>query len=95
MTRLTGQLSQLLAVDDDLTTGAIRSLALSLRNMQGDPVRFFTAPNNGTGMVGAASTVKLDVPKTREMWRAITKGRLAQWQEQNELEELPGRDGVR
>jgi LCP family protein required for cell wall assembly len=95
VTRLSAQLSKLVAVDDDLTTGAIRSLAWDLRNLQGEGIRFFTAPTNGTGMVGAASVVKLDVPDTHAMWKAIAKGRLTQWEKQNEAEELPDRDSVR
>ena len=95
VTRLTGQLAKLAAVDANLTTGEIRSLAWSLRDLQGEPIRFFTAPTNGIGRVGAASIVKLDVPQTRSLVRAVTNDTLAQWETRHELEELPARDAVR
>jgi len=95
VTRLSGQVSRLAAVDADLTTGTIRSLAWGLRDLQGESIRFFTAPNNGTGRVGAASIVKLDVPGTRSLFRDIIKGRLPAREGSTSWEELPARDAVR
>ena len=95
VTRLTGQVAQLAAVDADLTTGAIRSLAWSLRHLEGETTRFVTAPNHGVGRVGAASIVKLDVPGTRSLFRDILHGTLPERASDSSWDELPGRESVR
>ena len=89
-TRLAGQLSHLVAVDADLTNGAIRSLAWDLRHLQGENVHFATAPTTGLGREGAASVVRIDTRATRGLFRAIRHGDLAAWKEAHaDLDELP------
>ena len=88
VTRLSDQLARLAAVDDDLTTGAMRELAWGLRDLQGEHVRFFTAPTNGLGREGAASVVRLDVPLTASLLRAIRRDQLAEWESRHGLDEL-------
>ena len=54
VTDLVGNLGQLLVVDDDLTAGAMRSLALSSRGLRVDDVRFATVPYTGTPTIDGA-----------------------------------------
>ncbi|WP_167880460.1 LCP family protein [Nocardioides guangzhouensis] len=93
-TRLAGQLSRLVAVDADLTTGTIRSLAWDLRHLQGEDVRFFTAPTSGLGREGAASVVRLDTAATRELFRDIRKGTFRKWEHEQDLQAARDEDAL-
>ena len=94
-TRLAGQLSRLVAVDANLTNGAIRSLAWDLRHLQGENVRFFTAPTTGLGREGIASVVRVDGPGIRQLFRAIRRGTVEQWEQAHPIDELPDHEDVR
>ena len=94
-TRLAGQLSRLVAVDANLTNGAIRSLAWDLRHLQGENVRFFTAPTTGLGREGAASVVRVDGPQIRQLFRAIRRGTFEAWEQAHPVDELPDHEEVR
>ncbi len=92
-TRLAGELSELVAVDDDLTNGRIRTLSWGARSLEGETFRYFTVPFEGTDTVDGASIVRLDVPATRQMFAAIRDGRIDRWATRNEVDELS--DSVR
>jgi LCP family protein required for cell wall assembly len=56
------------SIDDSLDTGALLSLAYSMRGVTPANVEFFTAPVLGTGMEGPASVVYLDPVSCERMW---------------------------
>ncbi|WP_167880459.1 LCP family protein [Nocardioides guangzhouensis] len=93
-TRLAQQLSKLVAVDADLTNGAIRSLAWDLRGFTSGGVDYYTVPTNGTAMVHGASIVRLDKEATRGMFTALGKGSIDRWVDRHDVERLPRRDAV-
>lgn len=64
-------LTQNLAVDEELSTGEMRSLALELRNVRARDVTFMTAPVVGTGMEGSQSVVYLDGDRFRDLFDAV------------------------
>ncbi|QMW67135.1 LCP family protein [Mumia sp. ZJ1417] len=72
-----------LTVDAEWTTGDMRGLLLSLRNLRADDIAFTTAPVKGTGREGAQSVVRLDRDKGRELWGAVREDRAAEWVEAN------------
>ncbi|WP_370618064.1 LCP family protein [Mumia sp. Pv 4-285] len=72
-----------LTVDSEWSTGDMRSLVLSLRNLRAGDVTFTTVPVKGTGRVGAQSIVRLDRAKGRELWGAVREDRTREWVEEN------------
>jgi len=94
VTRLATDLSDLVAVDESLTSGRLRSLVLGSRGLRPSTMRFVTAPYVGTGMVGEASVVNLDVPMVRSMFRAVAIDQFEVWYGDNQVEELPAADDV-
>lgn len=94
VTALAGELAETVAVDEEFTPSAMRDLALSLRSFDSSRLEFATAPHNGTGMVGAASVVHLDVPATRDMFTAIGEDDFEAWVAENEAELLPDEQSV-
>lgn len=62
------------SVDDSLSNSDLRSLALRMRHLRADNMRFLTAPVRGTGKEGSQSVVYLDKPATRKLATAIGEG---------------------
>jgi LCP family protein required for cell wall assembly len=58
-------------LDDTLTNGGLRTLALEMRNLSPANVTFMTAPVRGTGSEGAQSVVYLDDDRASELWPAF------------------------
>jgi len=79
LTRLLTAVTTSLSVDSGLTSGALRSLALSLRGLHGSAVQFMTVPVTGTGRVGAASVVFLDLPKDAALYQAVRSDAMASY----------------
>jgi LCP family protein required for cell wall assembly len=70
-----------LTVDQSLDIGETQQLALSLRSIRGDDVRFITAPFSGFATTsGGASIDVVDVAKMTAMGQAIFEDRLDAWQ---------------
>jgi anionic cell wall polymer biosynthesis LytR-Cps2A-Psr (LCP) family protein len=67
------------SVDDGMSPGDLRSLALSLRGLRGGDVHFRTAPHRGTGMVGDQSVVVLDPVADRKLWTALRNDAMGTW----------------
>lgn len=89
LTRTVIELSEMVAVDESLTPGRMRSLALSARGLRPNQIRFVTIPHNGTDNVeGAGSIVRLDMAQTRELFAAVGKDHFESWYGDNEVEEL-------
>ena len=67
-----------LTVDDELDTGQLRSLAVSLRGLRGGDVGFTTAPVAGLGRSPAgASVVLLDTARLTLLGRALRLDQMA------------------
>ncbi|CAM3267249.1 LCP family protein [Nocardioides dubius] len=94
LTRLTQKLSELIAVDDTLTSGKMREIALSSRHLRSSGIRFVTLPNNGSGMEGSASVVKVDFKRATSMFEAIASDQFEAWLSDNQVGELPPPDQV-
>ncbi len=73
-------LTRSLSVDDALSAGGLRSLALSLRDLRVDDVTFLTVPVRGTGRVGRASVVFLDPGPDQTLFQAVRTDRLGSYQ---------------
>jgi LCP family protein required for cell wall assembly len=71
LTKALDAIANNLSVDDTFTTGDMRGLALSLRNIRSNDVTFLSVPNAGTGMEGSQSVVYLDAKKCDKLWKAI------------------------
>jgi anionic cell wall polymer biosynthesis LytR-Cps2A-Psr (LCP) family protein len=79
LSKLLGAVTDAVSVDASLDAGALRSLALGARGLRSDSVRFATAPNKGTGMVGDQSVVHLDAAAGEELWTAMRDDRMSTW----------------
>jgi anionic cell wall polymer biosynthesis LytR-Cps2A-Psr (LCP) family protein len=79
LTRLMDAVSKAVGVDDGLTGGELRSLALSMRNIRGSDIDFTTVPHRGAGMMGSQSVVFLDPQPGIELWTAMREDRMAEW----------------
>ena len=68
LARVVGTISSFVQVDDSWSTGDVRSLAISLRNLQTSNVQFTTAPLGGYDIVGGQDIVRLDPTKTKTLF---------------------------
>ncbi|HLK94784.1 MAG TPA: LCP family protein [Nocardioidaceae bacterium] len=75
-------------VDDDFSTGEIRTLAMSLRGLQTEDVTFVTAPWKGYGNE-VGSTVHLDEKQGDALWQAMADDNIADY-----LKKYGNRSGV-
>jgi LCP family protein required for cell wall assembly len=71
LTRLLGAVTDTVSVDDSLSNGDLRSLALSLRHLRNDDVTFLTAPFGRFARIRGQSAVILDDVKAKALWEAI------------------------
>jgi LCP family protein required for cell wall assembly len=69
--RLLDAVTKTVSVDDTLSNGDLRSLALSLRGLHTQDVTFLTVPTRGTGFEGKASVVYVDKDRAAALWRAV------------------------
>lgn len=95
LTRVMGTMGSLIAVDDNLTSGARRELAINIARTRGGRVAYLTAPHNGTAMVGAASTVQLDIEATTELFAALSADEFKEWRATHRIDALPSPGRVR
>ncbi|REF36127.1 LCP family protein [Thermasporomyces composti] len=87
LSRALDAVTQNLSVDEEFTTGKMRSLALQMRNLRARNVTFMTAPTKGTGMEGSQSVVYLDKEKCDALWRAVRHDRIEDWLKKHGTEE--------
>lgn len=71
--RLLDATTKSVGVDDTLTNGGLRTLALQLRGLRADSVRFVRAPIAGFGREGQQSVDYLD-PRAADLWAALRDG---------------------
>lgn len=97
LSRTVESLDAALARDEAMTPKVMRSLAWSLRDLEGDDIRWATAPNNGSATIDGASVVLLDVPQVRRLFRAAKRDHLGAWLRNHPevARELPPPDEVR
>ncbi len=86
--RLMGMLetvSESIAVDEGLSIGNMRDMAISARNLRPGGVQFITAPHLGTGRSpdGAQSIVVLDFEAFDQIAQAYAEGTVAEFLEDN------------
>ncbi|GAA4149163.1 LCP family protein [Actinomadura keratinilytica] len=68
-----------ISVDDKVSAGDLRSLALSLRNVRASDVVFMTVPNKGSAMRGKQSVVLLDQTKGKALFEAVRTAKMAEY----------------
>lgn len=88
LVKLSRQLSSTVAVDDDLTSGTIRSLVLGSRSLRPGDITFATVPVTGTPTIDGASVVTLDDVETPSMLEALDDGALVSWLESHDTDRL-------
>ena len=78
-----------LTVDQSWSSGDLRGLALGMRNLNSDHVRFVTLPLDHYETVeGAGSVNIIDETRAKEMWQAVTEDRMGRYLEQHPEDEL-------
>ncbi|WP_157407787.1 LCP family protein [Actinomadura atramentaria] len=66
-----------ISVDDGVTAGKLRSLALSMRHVRASDITFLTTPNRGSARRGKQSVVLLDRTKARALFEAVRTADMA------------------
>jgi LCP family protein required for cell wall assembly len=69
-----------MTVDQNFDTGQMRSLALSMRNIRGGDIHFWTAPWTGVGTTsGGASIVKVSYPQMGVLTKALNQDAMSSY----------------
>jgi LCP family protein required for cell wall assembly len=90
--RLIDATSRSVGVDDTLSNGGLRSLALDMRGLRPANITFLKAPVRGLGREGAQSVVYLDGSRSAELWSSLRKGSITSYASAHpadSLEEAP------
>jgi hypothetical protein len=77
--RFVDTVSRNVSIDDTMTNGDFRALALESRGLRSSGVTFVTAPVAGLGHEAAASVVYLDDARAADLWGALRGGEIAQY----------------
>lgn len=77
------------SVDDTMSNGDLRSLALSLRNLRGNNVTFLTAPVAGFADRGGQSVDLLDPTRSAQLWKDLGNGSFSTYLAQGGADVLP------
>jgi LCP family protein required for cell wall assembly len=77
-------------VDDTMSNGDLRSLALDLRHLRGPNVTFLTSPVARTGWAGNQSVVYLDPERGPRLWQALDHDRIRSYLADNGADVLGG-----
>ena len=75
--------SHSMGVDDTLSNGGMRALALKLSDLRSSDVVFLRAPVSRLGQDGAGVLMQLDPTRGPELWRAVQQNTVAGYMEQN------------
>jgi len=81
--RFLSAVTKSISVDEGVSAGDLRSLALSLRNVRGSDITFLTVPNKGPAQRGSQSVVLLDDAKARLLYDAVRAAKLAEYVDQH------------
>ncbi|HSE07757.1 MAG TPA: LCP family protein [Nocardioidaceae bacterium] len=87
LTEVLGVVTSSLAVDESLTDGEIRRLALSLRSLDG--VAHMTVPVEGFGRVDGQSIVRVDTDKAKALFGAAVADELEEYTASYDVDTLP------
>ncbi|MFC5947947.1 LCP family protein [Pseudonocardia lutea] len=82
--------SRTVSVDDTLTNGGLRDLALEMKGLRPGGVTFTSAPVAGLGREGTQSVVYLDERAGVQLWSAFREGTMAQYVAAHPTEALAG-----
>ncbi|MFB4313760.1 LCP family protein [Actinomadura sp. 21ATH] len=72
-----------ISVDDSVSAGKLRSLALSLRGVRPGDVQFLTTPNRGSAQRGRQSVVLLDKAKSSALFEAVKTAEVDKYVQQH------------
>ncbi|WP_084265885.1 LCP family protein [Actinomadura macra] len=72
-----------ISVDESVSGGKLRSLALSLRHLRPSDVTFMTTPFRGTGTRGKQSVVLLDPAKSKALFEAVKSAGMPEYVRQH------------
>jgi LCP family protein required for cell wall assembly len=81
--RFLSALTKSISVDEGVSAGDLRSLAVSMRSVRASDVMFMTLPNKGTGTRAKQSVVFLDGTKARALFDAVKSARMAEYVKQH------------
>jgi anionic cell wall polymer biosynthesis LytR-Cps2A-Psr (LCP) family protein len=86
--RLVDATSRSVGVDDTLSNGGLRSLALDMRGLRPGNITFLKAPVRGLGREGAQSVVYLDGSRSAELWSSLRTGSITTYAGENPADSL-------
>jgi LCP family protein required for cell wall assembly len=77
--RFLSAFTKTISVDDDVTAGKLRSLAVSMRGLRGSDIVFLTVPNKGSASRDRQSVVLLDSTKAKALYQAVRTAKVAEY----------------
>lgn len=89
--------TQNLTVDNDWSSGDMRGLAYSLRDLRTNDVKFLSAPladDWNRSVSGEGDVVLLDKSQSTELWTSISEGKLSAYATEHQADQLPGEKAV-
>jgi LCP family protein required for cell wall assembly len=95
LARVVGTISSFVQVDDTWSTGEIRDLAWSSRDLRAGNVQFTTAPLGSYDRVDGQSIVRLDTSKCKKLFRAFDHGDLTEYLKDHPGSSLPGNQAIK
>jgi len=95
LAKVVGTISSFIQVDNTWSTGDIRSLAISSRDLRSSNVQFTTAPFARYDVVGGQDIVRLDLAKCKTLFRDFNQGSLTQYLKNNPGSSLPGTTAIK
>ena len=81
--RFLSALSKSISVDEGVSAGDLRSLAISMRSVRASDVTFMTLPVRGTGTRGKQSVVLLDGTHAKQLFNAVKSAQVAEYVQQH------------
>lgn len=72
-----------ISIDDTVSGGKLRSLAISLRGLRASDISFMTVPNQGSARRGRQSVVLVDQAKAGQLYQAVRTGEMAEYVRRN------------
>ncbi|REE97984.1 LCP family protein [Thermomonospora umbrina] len=72
-----------ISVDESVSAGDLRSLAISMRGVRGSDITFLTVPNKGPAWRGKQSVVLLDEAKAKSLYDSVRSAEIAEYVERH------------
>lgn len=87
---LVDEITTYLAVDESMTNGKLRELALQGRNLRVEDVDFATIPHEGSATIDGASVVQVVPRQVRALFNAVERDKFSEYVAQHpEVDRLP------